>query len=501
MLDRARIGRATLMIVLLVGFTRSTSISLAAVPDRGSNRLAAVAAQQRFVPNESVRTALRDAQREVEPEFEATDRGTLYPVTVDPWIQQQELTASDGTRGDVFGYSVAVTGKTAIIGAAGKTIGKGSGQGAAYVFTCSGTPCRWTQQQVLTASDGASDDEFGNSVAVSGNTAIIAAWGKNSLYLPGAPTTAVAPRGAAYVFTCSGAPCRWTQQQELTPSDGASGDEFGNTVAMSGNTAIIGAPYKNSYQGAVYLFTCTGTPCSWTQQQELTAAHGARGDVFGYSVAVSGITAIIGAIGSNASRGGAAYVFTCSGTPCTWTQQQELTASDGASGDEFGTRVAVSGATAIIGAPGKTIGNHTLQGAAYVFTCSGTPCRWTQQQELTASDGASRDQFGNRVAVSGNTVIVGNNSSQGAAYVFTCSGTPCTWKARGSWPFGTRKQQQELTAADGAHGDEFGYSVAVSGNTAVIGAAYKNSYQGAAYVFKSSAVAGTGATPTSTLPP
>jgi hypothetical protein len=323
---------------------------------------------------------------------------------------------------------------------------------------------------------------------VSGSTAIIAAWGKHSLYLPGAPTTAVTPQGAAYVFTCSGTPCTWKQEQELTTADSASGDEFGNTVALSGNTAIIGAPYKNSYQGAAYVFTCSGTPCTWRQQQELTAADGARGDVFGYSVAVSGKTAIIGAIGNHSSRGGTAYVFTCSGTPCTWIQQQELTAADGARGDVFGTRVAVSGATAVVGAPGKTIGHNSLQGAAYVFTCSGIPCTWVQQQELTASHGASRDEFGTRVAVSGNTVLIGNNSSQGAAYVFTCSRTPCTWT-----------QRQELTASDGTHGDEFGYSVALSGKTAIIGAAYKNSYQGAAYVFNSAAVAMTG--PPTQAPP
>ena len=136
-----------------------------------------------------------------------------------------------------------------------------------------------------------------------------------------------------------------------------------------------------------------------------------------------------------------------------------------------------------------------------MFTCSGIPCTWTQQQQLTAAGGASREEFGNRVAVSGNTVIIGNNSSQGAAYVFTCSGTPCTWKVRRWWPFRSRKQQQqELTAGDGAHGDEFGYSVAVSGNTAIIGAAYKNSYQGAAYVFNSPAVAISGP-PTPPPPP
>ena len=212
--DRARVSSATFIIVLLVCFMRSPPVSSATVPVSGA----------------------------------------LYPVTVDPWIQQQELTAADGADDDVFGYSVAVSGETAIIGAAGKTIGNNSGQGAAYVFTCSGTPCTWTQQQELTAADGARDDEFGNSVAVSGNTAIIGAWGKNSLYLPGDPMTAVAPQGAAYVFTCSGTPCSWTQQQELTASDGASDDEFGNSVAVSGETVIIGAAYKNSYQGAAYVF-------------------------------------------------------------------------------------------------------------------------------------------------------------------------------------------------------------------------------------------------------
>jgi YHS domain-containing protein len=443
--DRARLSSAPFMIVLLACFMRSPPTSSATVLIGGPNGSPAVTAPKQ-----------------------------------NSWIQQRELTASDGARNDVFGYSVAVSEQTAIVGAAGKNIGNNPGQGAAYVITCSGTPCTWAQQQELTAADGARDDEFGNSVAISGNTAIIGAWGKNSLYMPAAPMTAVAPQGAAYVFMCSGTPCIWTQRQELTAADGASGDEFGNTVAVSGHTVIIGAPYKNSYQGAAYVFTCSGTPCIWTQQQELTAADGARGDVFGYSVAVSGHTVIIGAIGKNSPRG-AAYVFTCSGTPCTWTQQQELTAADGASGDVFGTRVAVSGAATVIGAPGKTIGNNTLQGAAYVFTCSGNPCMWTQQQELTAADGASRDEFGTRVAVSQHTVIIGNNSSQGAAYVFRCSENPCTWT-----------QEQELTATDGARGDEFGYSVAVSGNTAIIGAAYKNSYQGAAYLFYLPAIATTG---------
>jgi hypothetical protein len=162
----------------------------------------------------------------------------------------------------------------------------------------------------------------------------------------------------------------------------------------------------------------------------------------------------------------------------TWSQQQELAASDGAASDYFGASVSVSGDTAVIGASYKTFNMQFLQGAAYLFVRSGGV--WSQQQELTASDGKGGDQFGYSVSVSGNTVVIGafgRNSAHGAAYVFV--------RAGGVW-----SQQQELTASDGAAGDEFGLSVSVSGNTVVIGAPYKTFngqfYQGAAYVFVSS---------------
>ena len=203
----------------------------------------------------------------------------------------------------------------------------------------------------------------------------------------------------------------------MTASDGARGDEFGNTVAVSGNTAIVGAPVPNS---------CWAPPTYPPAPEPPAPGHStARADrrrwrarrrvrIFGRREREDGH--IIGAIGNNSSRG-AAYVFTCSATPCTWTQQQELSAADGASGDVFGTRVAVSGARPSSALQATLCATIPLQGAAYVFACSGIPCTWTQQQELTASYGASRDEFGTRVAVSGNTVIIGNNSSPGAAYV------------------------------------------------------------------------------------
>jgi len=408
--------------------------------------------------------------REREIRLVIEDGSAEYPLVVDPVVtstQESELTASNGAQGDLFGWSVSVSGNTAVVGAYDKTVNSNSGQGAAYVFVESGET--WTQEAEITASDGAANDNFGYSVSVSGNTAVVGARYKtvNSNF----------EQGGAYVFVRSGV--TWTQQAELTASDGAAYDAFGVSVSVSGNTAVVGAFNKtvnsNSGQGAAYVFVESGE--TWTQQAELTASDGARGDYFGFSVSVSGATAVVGSynhsVGSNVEQG-AAYVFAQSGA--TWSQQAELTASDGVADDEFGYSVSVSGNTAVVGTPFKTV---DYQGAAYVFVESGET--WSQQAELTASDGAPDDQFGFSVSVSGNTAVVGayvknfgSNVNQGAAYVFAQSGV--TWS-----------QQAELTASNGFTGDDFGSSVSVSGGTAVVGAYQKwvNSdvEQGAAYAF------------------
>ena len=170
----------------------------------------------------------------------------------------------------------------------------------------------------------------------------------------------------------------WTQQAELTSSDGQDYDQFGESVAISGNTIVIGAlchPYSsNSYPpcgpGAVYVFGESGG--TWTQQAELTASDGVSEDLFGYSVAFDSNTIVIGAdqkeIHFHANQG-AAYVFVGSGG--TWTQQAELTAIDGIYNDYFGYSVAVNGSTAIIGAPFRTVGANQAQGTVYVFSGSG----------------------------------------------------------------------------------------------------------------------------------
>ena len=311
-----------------------------------------------------------------------------------PWTEQQELTASDGAANDNFGRSVSVSADTAVIGASSEI----NAQGAAYVLVRSGGV--WTQQQELTASDGAVDDYFGFSVSVSGDTAVIGAWNK--------AINSQSGQGAAYVFVRSNGV--WTRQQELTAPDGAWEDAFGFSVSVSGDTAVIGAPGKNAGQGATYVFVRSGG--AWTQQQELTASDGAAGDWFGYSVSLSGSTAVIGALAKHNYQG-AAYVFVLSGG--VWGQQQELTASDGAAGDSFGNSVSVSGDTAVIAAYHK----NADQGAAYLFVRSGGV--WGQQQELTATDGVANDYFGVSVSVSGGTAAigaVGRNNYQGAAYVF-----------------------------------------------------------------------------------
>ncbi len=388
-------------------------------------------------------------------------------------INPSKLTASDGLRGDEFGYSVAVDGNTAVIGAYqddhddddGNTIGNA---GSAYVFTkVSGV---WKQVAKLTADDGAANDESGYSVAVDGDTIVVGTHQNDA-------DTNDNDEGAAYVFTkpASG----WadmTQTAKLTAFGGAAGDEFGISVAVDGNTILVGAHQNDSDDGAAYVFTKPFT--GWADSSEtakLIASDAAADDEFGISVALDGDTAVIGARqdDDNGSQSGSAYVFTkVSGV---WSQKAKLIASDGAANDEFGISVAVDGDTAVIGARQ----GDTRNGAAYVFTkVSGV---WSQKAKLTADDGAANDEFGISVAVEGDTVVIGayqdddHGDLSGSAYVFTRDSS-------GGW-----RQRDKLTASDGAERDRYGYSVGVSGDTVVVGAYSDDSNEantGAAYFLR-----------------
>jgi len=414
------------------------------------------------------------------------DRGAAYPLRIDPFIQRAEMTASDGAAGDELGWSVAVSGDTIVVGAQVHKVGPNYGQGAVYVFTMPASG--WasaTQTAELTAGDGRGGSRLGFSVAVSGDTIVAGApWHNGRLHAQGAVYVFARPRSG------------WanaTQTAELTASDAAIEDELGWSVGISGDT-IVSGPLghevgANVGQGAVYVFTKPAA--GWanaTQTAELTASGGAAGDGLGFSVAIAGDTVVAGArgteVGSNARRG-AAYVFTMPASGwANETRATELTASDGAAGDELGFAVAISGTTIAVGAPNRTVGSNMQQGAAYVFTmpASGWARSLTQSAELTASDGTAEGGLGSSVAVSGDTIVAGAPGRTivwpGAAYVFTM---PVS-----GWA-GSLTQSAELTPSDSALPDHFGRSVAISGNTALAGApghnVSSNAGAGVAYVF------------------
>lgn len=282
--------------------------------------------------------------------IEVDDKGANYPIVVDPFIQTQKLTASDGAANDSFGVAVAINGSTIVVGA--------SGEEAAYIFTSSNN--LWSQSQKLTATDTVSGDGFGSSVAITNSTIVI-----------GAPTADIAAntdQGAAYIFSLSNG--TWSQSQKLTANDGAALDHFGGSASINDATISIGAAEANvglnADQGAVYIFTSSNG--TWSQSQKLTASDGASGDLFGSSVSLSGPTIAIGSRGAEISGNtdqGAAYVFSLSNG--IWSQSQKLTANDGATLDSFGDSIAIDEATLAVGARLADVGGNTNQGAVYLF--------------------------------------------------------------------------------------------------------------------------------------
>jgi hypothetical protein len=264
----------------------------------------------------------------------------------------------------------------------------------------------------LTANDAAADDQFGHAVAISGDKAIIGAFTDDDRG---------SQSGSAYVFSYNGT--IWNQQQKLTASDAAAFDYFGMAVAIFGDTAVIGAygdDDNGAGSGSAYIFSYSGT--SWIQQQKLIANDAATGDHFGYAVAVSGGTIVIGAYGDAVAgnQSGSAYVFDHVST--TWNQQQKLTANDATADGYFGYAVAVSDDTILIGA--RFAADSGIQsGSAYLFILSDNT--WSQYQKLIASDAETDDNFGRAVTISEDTILIGapfdddNGSASGSAYSFT----------------------------------------------------------------------------------
>lgn len=411
------------------------------------------------------------------------DRNARYPVIIDPWVQVAELTASDGGTSDELGWSVAASGNVVVVGAPFHTVGSNAEQGAAYVFVEPGTGwTNTTQTAELTASDGVANAYFGTSVAISGNTILVGA--------PGTTINSNPRQGSAYVFVePANGWTNMTQTAELAASDGYVGDNLGNSVSLSNNTVVAGAPYasigSNFEQGAAYIFVQpSGGWSNMTQTAKLTASDGAAGDILGVAVDLNDNTVVAGAseasVGGSASAG-AAYVFVAGANGWTdMTQTAKLTVSDPAVDEYFGSAVDMSGNTIVVGAPSD------FSGAVYVFVQP--PSGWanmTETAELTPSVTTAELLLGGAVAISGNILVGGaaaasldGNPDVGEVLVFV--------EPSGGWK--SMNQTTQLSAKDGAAGDSFGHSIAIGGNTGIVGAPFHvnsgNGSQGVGYLFQ-----------------
>jgi hypothetical protein len=426
------------------------------------------------------------------------DTGARYPLVVDPFIEQARLFASDGAAGDRFG-GVALDGDTLVVGAAFDDVDGKADQGSAYVFVkaAGGWSEPFTEQARLIASDGAANDVFGGA-AVSGDTIVVGANGCPDANV--CNTQPVSAHGSAYVFVkpVGGWSGTLTQQAKLIASDGASNDLFGTSVAVEGDTIVVGADWDDRFIGSAYVFVKPDGGWSGirTQNAKLVASdRGACcgiGNVFGRSK-ISGDTIVVGSLGKDIGTftdAGQAYVFVkpAGGWTGTRTENAKLLASDRAGSDRFGSSVAINGDTIAVGSPQDDVG-VSATGSAYVFVKP--PGGWTgtltERAKLIASDRGANDILGTGVLiVNADTVVATAPSADsalapdaGAAYLFR--------KPAGGWsPTPPLTESEKLTASDGATGDAFA-SISVSGYTFVVGAGRDDVDthvdQGSVYVF------------------
>jgi hypothetical protein len=403
----------------------------------------------------------------------------------------QKIVPADRNSSRVFGNSISVSGSYAVVGS-----GNLSHNGA-YVYEDDGTGT-WTEVQKLIASDAQSSDYFGYSVSVSGNYAIVSAREEDhdaigNNYLNKA--------GSAYIFERNGSGT-WIEVQKIVASDRATNDQFGWSVAISGNIAIVGAKQEDEDEngnnslfdaGSVYIFERDGGG-NWNEVQKIVASDRSNADFFGTSVAIDGNYLTVGASaddddangGNPINYAGSAYVFEQNGFGI-WNEVQKIDASDRSANSYFGFSVAINGSYLISGAYGES-----NNGAAYVYERNGVGV-WNEVQKLVASDIQSFDYFGQTVSVSGNHAAIGSpnhvydeNSQNmitdaGAAYIFERDGA------------GTWNEFQKIVNSDRANGDKFGGSVSIDQDFILSSAIWEDhdenglnymSKAGSAYIFK-----------------
>ncbi|HEY6942375.1 hypothetical protein [Dokdonella sp.] len=393
------------------------------------------------------------------------------------WVEQK-IGAPEPAGIEAFGSAVAVQGDTAFVSAPKHPQdGPSGGQGIVYVYRY--VDGAWTLVQSLTADDAAPGEEFGNAIALQGSIAMIA--------MHNAAIGGLAQAGAVYVFRYDGS--QWVQAQKLVADAPLLVANFGDSIALDGDTAVIGAGNERGAAqepsvGAAYVFTADANG-TWTQAQRLASSDPHHWDQFGIAVGLAGDTIMVGVsqetwVDQNSGPGpGAVRVFTRSAG--TWSESGVLRADDGVDGDYFGEMLAFDGQTLVVGAP--AVGSY--QGAAYVFARSGAD--WTQRQKLVAAEAEENAFFARSLALAGDRLALGAPGATagetpfaGAAYLFASSG-------------GTWAQSARLTASDAMLADYLGFAVGlVDGEHLVAGAPHDfddgQGLSGAFYAFAADSI-------------
>ena len=307
------------------------------------------------------------------------------------WSHIDKVIASDGGVEERFGYSVAISGDWAMVGAPYEDL---SNEGAVYVFQFIGG--MWIETQKLKPSTLYNDGFFGLSVDMDGGLAVIGALGDNG----GGDNT-----GAAFVFELEDG--TWVEKIKLMPSDPFPSDEFGAAVAVSGNSIIVGAQGKwgvGSYSGAAYVFKKIDG--LWSETQKLTASDETIWDSFGNALDIQGDRILVAAYQNDigASGSGSVYVFEFAGG--TWVEQEILTASDPGEDDNFGSAVVLNNDRILVSARGDDNEYGTDAGAVYYF--EGASGEFVEQQKIIVSDAESLTSFGAAISVSGNMAVIGS---------------------------------------------------------------------------------------------
>lgn len=390
----------------------------------------------------------------------ASDSGAVYVFrrTESRWQQEAYIKASNTGAGDLFGYSVSLSGDTLVVSAVGedsaatgvngdRSDDSADGSGAVYVFQRTGST--WQQEAYLKASNTGAGDSFGYRVSLEGDTLAVGAVHEDSAAgdIDGDQGDSGTEVGAVYVFRRTGA--TWQQEAYIKASNAETDDRFGASVSLSGDALAVGAVGEDSAaigvdgnqsdntaesSAAVYVFRRTGT--TWQQESYIKASNTGSFDGFGHAVALSGDTLAVSAVledsaaigvdgnqsDDTAHNSGAVYVFQRTGS--TWQQEAYLKASNTGGGDEFGFAVALSGNILAVGArfegnaasgvqmgsdvPAGDTGTVGQSGAVYVFRRADSA--WQQEayvKSANISTDRGSERFGTSVSLSGDTLAAG----------------------------------------------------------------------------------------------